>query len=127
MLKRFFISMLGTVAGVFISGVLAFFVILMLIGVLAGKSISGGNGGLKEHSILHLRLDGAMAERLQAPSLAELLQGDTGAPLALDQLRDALGKAADDKNIDGVSLDCGGFAAGLAGCGELVRHIRPFK
>ena len=127
MLKRFFISMLGTVAGVFISGVLAFFVILMLIGVLAGKSISGGNGGLKEHSILHLRLDGAMAERLQAPSLAELLQGDTGAPLALDQLRDALGKAADDKNIDGVYLDCGGFAAGVAGCEELVSHIRSFK
>jgi len=32
MLKRFFISMLGTVAGVFISGMLAVFIIVALVG-----------------------------------------------------------------------------------------------
>lgn len=39
MLKRFFISMLGTVAGVFISGMLAVFIIVALVGTIAGKSL----------------------------------------------------------------------------------------
>lgn len=126
MLKRFFISMLGTVAGVFISGVLAFFVILGVIGMLAGKSLSG-EAGLEEHSVLHLKLDGSLSERIQTPSLMELVQGDGVSALALDELRDALDKAADDKKIDGLFLDCGAFAAGSAGCEELVECIERFK
>lgn len=118
--------MLGTVAGVFISGILAFFVILGIIGVLAGKAL-GEKGGMESHSILHLKLDGALSERLETPTLADVVQGNTGGTLALDELRDALKKAADDKKIDGVYIDCGGFSAGVAGCEELISHIKEFK
>ena len=126
MLKRFFISMLGTVAGVFISGILAVLVILMAVGMIAGKSLGGGSG-VQDHSILHIKLDGDLAERMSTPSLMEMVQGDMGPSLALDELRAALVKAADDKKVDGIFLDCGSFAAGAASCEELVGYIRDFK
>lgn len=126
MLKRFFISMLGTVAGVFISGILAVLVILMAVGMIAGKSL-GGSTGVQEHSILHIKLDGELAERMSAPSLMDIVQGNMGPSLALDELRAALVKAADDKKIDGVFLDCGSFAGGAASCEELVSYIKEFK
>lgn len=126
MLKRFFISMLGTVAGVFISGILAVVVVLMVVGMIAGKSL-GGSTGVQDHSILHIKLDGELAERMTTPSLMEVIQGDMGSSLALDELRDALVKAADDKKIDGLFLDCANFAGGAASCEELVSYINDFK
>jgi len=127
MLKRFFISMLGTVAGVFISGILAFFVILGLIGALAGKSLTSKTGGVEKHSILHLKLDGVLSERLQTPSLMEIIQGNNSGTLALDEIRTALTLAADDSKIDGVFIDCGDFVSGVASCEELVNSINGFK
>ncbi|MDE6499015.1 MAG: signal peptide peptidase SppA [Muribaculaceae bacterium] len=126
MLKRFFISMLGTVAGVFLSGVLAVFVILGVIGVVAGKSLSSSSG-LEKNSILHLKLDGELTERLTTPTLMDIVQGNVGGTIALDELRSALEKAAGDSKIEGVYIDCGSFAGGVAGCEELAAYIREFK
>ena len=113
MLKRFFISMLGTVAGVFISGMLAVFIIVALVGTIAGKSL-GEKSGIKEHSILHLKLDGVLTERIQTPDIMDIVQGDGVSTLSLEELRNALSIAADDKKIDGVFIDCGSFSAGPA-------------
>lgn len=118
--------MLGTVAGVFISGVLAFFVILGVIGMIAGKSLSTSSG-LEKNSILHLKLDGALTERISTPSLMDIVQGNVDGTIALDELRAALDQAADDSKIEGVYIDCGDFAGGVAGCEELVEYIREFK
>lgn len=126
MLKRFFISMLGTVAGVFISGMLAVFIIVALVGTIAGKSL-GEKSGIKEHSILHLKLDGVLTERIQTPDIMDIVQGDGVSTLSLEELRNALSVAADDKKIDGVFIDCGSFSAGPASCEELVKCIRKYK
>ena len=126
MLKRFFISMLGTVAGVFISGMLAVFIIVALVGTIAGKSL-GEKSGIKEHSILHLKLDGVLTERIQTPDIMDIVQGDGVSTLSLEELRNALSIAADDKKIDGVFIDCGSFSAGPASCEELVKCIRKYK
>ena len=103
MLKRFFISMLGTVAGVFISGMLAVFIIVALVGTIAGKSL-GEKSGIKEHSILHLKLDGVLTERIQTPDIMDIVQGDGVSTLSLEELRNALSIAADDKKIDRKSV-----------------------
>ncbi len=118
--------MLGTVAGVFLSGVLAFFVILGVIGVIAGKSLSSSSG-LEKNSILHLKLDGELTERMTTPSLMDIMQGNIDGTIALDELRSALERAADDNKIEGVYIDCGSFAGGVAGCEELMSYIREFK
>ncbi len=126
MLKRFFISMLGTVAGVFISGILAVGVLFGVIGAVAGKSLSTETG-IKKHSILHLRLDGTLSDRTSMPSLMDLVQGNDIEALSISDVCAALRLATDDKNIDGVFIDCGDFAAGVAGCEEIVNALRYFK
>lgn len=118
--------MLGTVAGVFISGMLAVGVLIAIVGAVAGKSLAT-DAGIKKHSILHLKLDGALTERMQMPSLMEIIQGDDEESVALDEVCEALRLAADDKNIDGVFIDCGAFSAGVAGCEEIVNALRRFR
>lgn len=118
--------MLGTVAGVFISGMLAVGVLIAIVGAVAGKSLAT-DAGIKKHSILHLKLDGALTERMQMPSLMEIIQGDDEESVALDEVCEALRLAADDKNIDGVFIDCGAFSGGVAGCEEIVNALRRFR
>lgn len=118
--------MLGTVAGVFISGILAVGVLIAIVGAVAGKSLAT-DAGIKKHSILHLKLDGALTERMQMPSLMEIIQGDDEESVALDEVCEALRLAADDKNIDGVFIDCGAFSGGVAGCEEIVNALRRFR
>lgn len=118
--------MLGTVAGVFISGILAVGVLIAIVGAVAGKSLAT-DAGIKKHSILHLKLDGALTERMQVPSLMEIIQGDDEKSVALDEVCEALRLAADDKNIDGVFIDCGAFSGGVAGCEEIVNALRRFR
>lgn len=118
--------MLGTVAGVFISGMLAVGVLIAIVGAVAGKSLAT-DAGIKKHSILHLKLDGALSERMQMPSLMEIIQGDDEESVALDEVCEALRLAADDNNIDGVFIDCGAFSAGVAGCEEIVNALRRFR
>ena len=81
--------MLGTVAGVFISGILAVGVLIAIVGAVAGKSLAT-DAGIKKHSILHLKLDGALTERMQVPSLMEIIQGDDEKSVALDEVCEAL-------------------------------------
>lgn len=118
--------MLGTVAGVFISGMLAVGVLIAIVGAVAGKSLAT-DAGIKKHSILHLKLDGALTERMQMPSLMDIIQGDDEESVSLDELCEALRLAADDKNIDGVFIDCGAFSGGVAGCEEIVNALRRFR
>lgn len=118
--------MLGTVAGVFISGMLAVGVLIAIVGAVAGKSLAT-DAGIKKHSILHLKLDGALTERMQMPSLMDIIQGDDEESVALDEVCEALRLAADDKNIDGVFIDCGAFSGGVAGCEEIVNALRRFR
>ncbi len=63
MLKKFFISLLGTVAGIWISFVLIIFGGLMLIGV-AGMS-EGNTSTVEKKSILYIDLNGSVEERYQ--------------------------------------------------------------
>ena len=125
MLKRFFISMLGTVAGVFVSGFLAIIIILAIAGIVAGKSFA--DKPVQKHSVLHIKLDGSLDERLTTPTLMDLVQGAELGGQSLEDIRHALKLAADDKKIDGVYLDCGSLAAGVATLEELVDYIRDFK
>lgn len=117
--------MLGTVAGVFVSGFLAVIIIFSLVGVLAGKAI--GEKPVQKHSVLHIRLDGAVSERNTTPGLMDIVQGADLDGQSLSDIRRALALAADDDKIDGVYLDCGALAAGVATCEELVSYLRGFK
>ena len=125
MLKRFFISMLGTIAGIWISTILVIFGGLMLIGVSAASSDSGE---IKKNSILHLQLKGFVLERYQPSSLFDLIgESRDESSATLDEMLQAIRKASDDKRIDGIYLDCRGAAMGMATREELVDALRSFK
>lgn len=124
MLKRFFISMLGTMAGLWISLFIVFFGGLMLVGAIAGSSDSTG---VRKHSILYFDLSGSIAERYQPASFFEMIQNAENEAPSLDEMIEALRKASDDRRIDALFLDCRGSAMGMASRQELVEAIRDFK
>ncbi len=124
MLKKFFISMLGTIAGLWIAIFLVFLGGLMLIGAIAGES---DTKEVKKHSILYLDLSGDIAERYQPASLMDMLQDiENGAP-SLDEMKAALNAAARDHRIDAVFLDCAGSGMAMASRQELIEALEDFK
>lgn len=124
MLKRFFVSLLGTVAGIWISFILLFFGLIIVMAI-AGSSES--DSGIKDHSILYIDLTGAIEERAETPTMSDVLRGNVNTAPTLRELQDALAKAADDKRIDGLVLNCGGAMMGFATAQELGESLAKFK
>lgn len=124
MLKRFFISLLGTVAGIWISCILLFFGLIMLLAALGAND---SPEGIKKHSILCVNLDGEIEERASQTSLQDIIRGDISSSSDLRTLIDALEKAAEDERIDGVVLNCKGASMGFATSQELSEAISKFK
>lgn len=124
MLKRFFISLLGTVAGIWISFLLIIFGGLLLVGIAAG---SESDTGIKDHSILYFDLSGAIEERAPEASFSDVLRGNvSNGPIHRD-LIEALKKAKTDDRIEGLVLDCRGAGMGFATCEELACALVDFK
>lgn len=124
MLKKFFISMLGTMAGLWISLILLFFAGMMLVVAVAGDS---DTPSLKKRTILRLPLEGDIEERYQPSSVMDLIYDSKDSAPSLDELLRALRAAADDRRIDGVFLDCQGASMGYASRQELLQALRDFK
>lgn len=123
MLKRFFISLLGTVAGIWISFMLIIFGGLMI----AGLASSGEDTGIRKHSILYIDLSGMIEERAQKASFADVVQGNVSNSPTLRELIEALEKAKTDDRIEGVVLDCSGAGMGFATCEELLEALAAFR
>lgn len=126
LLKRFFISMLGSLAAIWISAIL-----LILLGMtfaigsiisFAGKETAE----VKENSILRLDLSGVITEQQQKPDLATLLRQEP-MPQTLGNIVDAIAAAKDDKNIEGLYIRCNGAAAGLASFEAIRNAVADFR
>lgn len=125
MLKKFFISMLGTIAGVWIVLGLAFVVISAVIAaVVASDSASSG---VKDKSILYLNLDGQLIERDQPQSIIEMLSDAEKTTQSLTDILAAVRAAASDKRIKGIYINCSNFESGKASRDEIYDAIRQFK
>lgn len=129
-MRQFFISLMGTLAGIWLSVVIALFGSLILIGAAAAMlgSDKTSSGSVESSSILEIDLRGTVEER-QSPAsqLTELFGDDTHGTVSLDMLTSTLRKAASDKSIEGVVLECGGLTAGLAQCQAIVTALNEFK
>lgn len=127
MLKRFFISMLGTMAGLWIS---LFLIGFALIGGLIYMGISMSSEvktEIKGHSLLYFNLDGTVADRQQPISFMQLMQQEQSKAPTLDDMIRSLKSAAADDKIDGLFLDCKGSSMGSASRQELIEAINEFK
>lgn len=127
MLKRFFISLLGTVAGIWISMFLIIFGGIMLVGVAVGKSAGDSAVKVEKRSILYFDLSGTIQERYQSQPFLSMIQNFESQTLTLDDMIRSLALAADDDRIEGLYIRCDGASLGVASREELVEAIARFK
>lgn len=127
MLKKFFISMLGTMAGLWISIFLLIFGGVMVAVIALGKSAGESSVKVEKHSVLVLDMSGVIEERYQPGSFMSFIQqGENTAP-TLEELLGAVRSAADDNRIEGMYIKCGGASMGTASREELLEAIYEFK
>ena len=97
MIKKFFLTMLGTIAGIWVSIIVFVLGSIIAIGILVGKNadtsaIAGGD------SILRIDLSGQIVDRVQPGSFMDvLMSASEGNTQGLDDLVAAIMKARDDK------------------------------
>ncbi len=127
MVKKFFISMLGTMAGLWLS--LIIFVIggIFIIGALVTKSLMGTSTEIKGDKILYLDLSGAISERQSQSSVKDLLSYVDEPSDDLSSILAALVLSRDDKKVKGVFIDCGGSSLGVASRSEIIVELKKFK
>ncbi len=128
-LKYFFTGLGGYILGII--------TVIAIVGGLV-SSLSGGiNFGKSEKteiqsgSILHLKLVGNVAERVESNPLNDLLGEATGASMSenigLNEIRNGLKKAATDPMISAIYLDCGMYEGGLATAEEIRTALLAFR
>ena len=127
MLKRFFITMLGTMAGMWISAIIAVFIIFTIIGAAIGSSASDSAVKVEKHSILFFDLSGEVAERSSSKSFMQMIQEEQSSAPTLQEMISALKLAKEDKKIEGLYLQCNGASMGSASREELLQAIADFK
>lgn len=133
MMKKFLLIVCGSFVGttlaliIFMISAIVFSVGMMSLG---GSSMSKASSSVKKNSILHIKLDGEIVEREAGGeiSLLSLAQGDIGSSSTrLTTVLAAIKKAKDDKNIDGIYLECNGSAASPATRFEIRNALKDFK
>lgn len=136
MLKRFFISLLATITGVWISVGLFFLLGMVFIGIGIGAAIASQDSStvkIDRHSILYLNLNGEIVERVVSgpPSaddiINEVISGGSNNALSLADITTAIRTAATDKNIDGIFIEANGAQGGTATLLEIVQALQYFK
>ncbi len=125
MMKRFVAAMLGSLAGIWISMVLMGIMFFVFIGVIVANSED--TTLVKEKSVLHIKLKSEIVERKQTNQFAEELLGEENSKLALNNIIEAIEKAATDNNINGIYIDCNVSTAGSATYEAIFNALMEFK
>lgn len=126
MLKKFFISMLGTMAGLWLSLIIFSILCVALVMSLGIKALSGSDDNYKHKSILCVKLEGDIPEREPKLELIDILNTDDLGSETLSSIVAAIRKAATDDKIQGIFLDCRGSSMGIASREEVVQALQDF-
>lgn len=129
MLKNFFISMLGAIAGFWISMMLFVVVgIAALIGSAASAMINADSQkvSVEDGTILRIDFDSQIEERQSVRGFEEVIN-DTPAPQTLPNILRAIRLAKTDKHIEGIYIRCNGSAAGFATRQAIADALADFK
>lgn len=128
MLKNFFSAFLGSMAAlwltIILSGILS---VVMMVVMMAGMSNMSPSVNVRDKSILYLDLSGSITERRVPASLIDEIYNQGQQSLSLDEVLRAIRRAADDKKIEGIYINCNGAASGLATADAIVNALRKFR
>ncbi len=130
--KTFWPSFFGSCFGVFIAGfvfsVLFFIFTIGFISALAeGKGGNADLKGVKDKSILHLKLDYDLTDRTEDNPFADFNLDEFSTKPGLMDLRRMIRYAATDDRIKGIYLDASAVNGGMATVEELRKELVDFK
>lgn len=127
-MKRFIISFLGALAGVWVSVLIFGVLVIMMIAVAAASSTNSSDiPNVKKHSVLAITLAGEITDREKPMDLMSEIYGIETQTIPLNTLVASIREAADDKHIEGIYLDCKGVSAGLAQIQSIVSALKDFS
>jgi protease-4 len=128
MLKNFFISMLGAIAGFWISLMLFFVVgLVMIIGTAASTIMNASSVvSVEKGTILKICLDSRIEERTTARGLQQIIDNGPESQ-TLESILRAIAAAKDDDRIEGIYLKCEGSASGVATRQAIYNALMDFK
>lgn len=131
MVKKFFLSFLGSMAAIWLTFLLL--VILVISGIAVSiSSMSNGiksvaTAEVKKGSVLVIDLAGTINERKMTPSISDALQGSIKEGLNLSETIAAIYRAAHDTRINGIYIKCDGVSGGVASLQDINEALKYFK
>jgi len=123
-MKTFFGSFFGAITGIIIATIIALVVVFAAIG---SAFDSDPVIKIKDNSILHLNLNGLIAERANKEQLPDFTSLGEERPVGLDQILSAIRKSAKDDRIKGIYLEGSMCSAGMATVEEIREALKTFK
>lgn len=126
-MKQFFMSFLGTVAGIFVSGFLISIGLFILTVMAIVSSATHSEYSVKDKSILYLDLSREIVEQPASLDIMAKLTKDGPSADVLYDIIDAIDAAADDDRIKGIFIDANGSSAGTAQRKAIIDALRRFK
>ncbi|MGN0223379.1 MAG: signal peptide peptidase SppA [Muribaculaceae bacterium] len=127
MVKKFFISMLGSMAGFWISIALLGLVGFSMLVSLFASSIGSEQIIVKDDSVLYIDLSGEVVERYQPSDPWTMLQQGSNTGEALVDILRAIREAKNDDHIIGIYINAAGVSIGRASVEEIIDALRDFK
>lgn len=124
MLKKFFIAMLGSMAGMWLS--MLFFVLLVIaaIGMIVGASAGKNTTPEYERGILRIDLAGDIPERNNEQTINDMLLNGISKGQTFSDIVTSIRMAASDRKIEGIYLNCTGSQMGLASRTEVWEALK---
>ena len=124
-MKTFLKFTLATIFGLFISGLIFFFIIVGIVSSASGDKITV----VKAHSILLAKFDIPIVDRDSENPFDQFNFGSFSmeGKLGLNRILENIEKAATDENIDGIFLDLSVIPAGIATLEEIRTALVKFR
>ncbi len=126
-MKGFFKSLLASVIGCFIALGIIFLISIVFLAALSSFG-SSDKYILKENTVLTIKLEGILSERVEEENPLLAFLGDNTTPgLGLDDVLSSIKKAKENEDIKGIYINAGAFSASNASLKEIRDELIDFK
>lgn len=126
-MKKFFISFLATLAGIWFSLLLAIFGIFIVAAAAIARSAGSSTVDVKDNSILRLDLSGSILDRQPKIDFMSIIKEEDKGITILSDITGSIEAASTDDRIKGIVINCSGSAAGLAQRAAIIESLHKFK
>ncbi len=131
-MKNFMKMVAASVVGVIIASIVFSFISILIMTAMVGSFASSFSTQekylLENNSVLHLKLEGAIQERIpENDPFSDMFSNSRVSNMALNDIVGAIRKAKNDDKIKGIYIDSRIFSASLATLTEIRQELLKFK